>query len=119
MGAVEAEAVDLVHLDRYTGGDRTLNEEVLRLFDSQCEELTAALDDADAYADAQLWHQVTHTLKGASKGIGAHVLAAFAAEAEKIEVADAEARKRSLERIKGAMAKVQAFVANYLSQAAA
>ncbi len=31
--------VDLSHLARYTGGDRTLNAEILRLFDDQLSNM--------------------------------------------------------------------------------
>ena len=31
--------VDLAHLARYTGGDKVLNAEILRLFDNQVSEM--------------------------------------------------------------------------------
>ena len=36
--------VDLVHLGRYTGGDRALNQEILGLFEKQCHEILAQLE---------------------------------------------------------------------------
>ncbi len=114
MPTLEAEAVDIAQLDRYTGGDRALNEDVLRLFDGQCNELSAALDDAAAAADARLWHQITHSLKGAARGIGAHALAATAAEAETVDVADDTARTLAISRLRGRMMDVRAFIARFL-----
>ena len=35
--------VDLVHLARYTGGDRTLNVEILRLFNGQLGDMVGQL----------------------------------------------------------------------------
>ena len=36
--------VDLHYLDRFTGGNRAINEEILRLFDNQCRESLALLE---------------------------------------------------------------------------
>ena len=35
--------VDLAHLARYTGGDKALNAEILRLFDGQVTEMVGQL----------------------------------------------------------------------------
>ena len=64
-------AVDLTHLARYTGGDAALNAEVLRLFDNQASELVERLQSIIDASDAQSWRTITHTLKGAARGIGA------------------------------------------------
>jgi HPt (histidine-containing phosphotransfer) domain-containing protein len=75
-------AIDLVQLARYTGGDRTLNCEVLQLFLDQSagfmEDLPGILDAGDREA----WHHIAHSLKGAARGIGAFAFADAAAEAE-------------------------------------
>ena len=76
-------AVDLDHLNRYTGGERGLNEEILRLFDMQCREMLEELRlMAEGEPKAKRWKEITHTLKGAARGIGALALADAAAEAE-------------------------------------
>ena len=76
--------VDIEHLNRYTGGDRVLNEEILQLFATQCREMMARLESlAAGEADAKSWRETTHTLKGAARGIGAFALGNAAAEAEK------------------------------------
>ncbi|MBV9905684.1 MAG: Hpt domain-containing protein, partial [Alphaproteobacteria bacterium] len=71
--------VDLEHLARYTGGDRAINAEILRLFDGQATELVARLNSILAARDAKSWKEVTHTLKGAARGIGAFPMADAAA----------------------------------------
>ena len=68
-------AVDLAHLARYTGGDAALNAEILRLFDSQASEMVARLQSIIDARDAKSWKEVTHTLKGAARGIGAFAMA--------------------------------------------
>ncbi|MGZ8415893.1 MAG: Hpt domain-containing protein [Methyloceanibacter sp.] len=71
--------VDLVHLSRYTLGERALEREVLELFCSQSsiyiERLHAARSDKD-------WKDAAHSLKGSATAIGAWRAAAAAASAE-------------------------------------
>jgi HPt (histidine-containing phosphotransfer) domain-containing protein len=110
-----ATAIDLDHLDRYTGGERMLNEEVLRLFDCQCSDLVAHLEAAAMGADASEWKLITHTLKGAARGIGANQLADAAAEAEKIDVTDKAGLRKAAERIAGCIGDVRAFIARFVS----
>jgi HPt (histidine-containing phosphotransfer) domain-containing protein len=59
--------IDLVHLARMTLGDRSLEREVLQLFDRQAGMLIARMRGADPAAVAAL----AHTLKGSARGIGA------------------------------------------------
>ena len=73
--------IDLKHLNGYTGGNRATNEEVLLLFDDQCREILAKLKKPEDY-DAKSWHQMTHSLKGAARWIGAFDLGDAAAAAE-------------------------------------
>ncbi|MBV9541285.1 MAG: Hpt domain-containing protein, partial [Alphaproteobacteria bacterium] len=80
--------VDLEHLARYTGGDRAINAEILRLFDGQATELVARLNSILAARDAKSWKEVTHTLKGAARGIGAFPMADAAAALERADLAD-------------------------------
>jgi len=114
MSTLHADAVDLEHLDRYTGGDRAINEEVLRLFQSQCGEMTANLEAAAAGADAKNWRLITHTLKGAARGIGADALADVAADAEKVAIADTAAVGSAVARIEARLREVQLFIARFL-----
>ena len=60
--------VDLVHLSRYTLGERALEREVLELFCSQSlvylERLREARSDQD-------WRDAAHSLKGSASAVGA------------------------------------------------
>ena len=80
-------AVDMVHLARYTGGDEALNTEVLQLFDDQVTGMVGRLRAILDARDAKAWKEITHTLKGAARGIGAFGFADAAAAAEPIDPA--------------------------------
>jgi HPt (histidine-containing phosphotransfer) domain-containing protein len=104
--------VDLDHLDLYTGGDRAINEEILRLFDDQCRESLAMLEGlAQGPGDDKSWREITHRLKGAARGIGAFDLGEAAAEAEKTSPAGALA---ALERLRDDAAAVHNLIAEFL-----
>ena len=60
--------VDLVHLAKYTMGNRDLELEVLTLFTKQSLIYLERLRNA---ADQQTWKEAAHTLKGSARGIGA------------------------------------------------
>jgi HPt (histidine-containing phosphotransfer) domain-containing protein len=76
---VPSRPVDLVHLSRYTLGERDLEREVLELFCTQStiylERLRAARSDKD-------WKDAAHSLKGSASAIGAWRAAAAAERAE-------------------------------------
>jgi HPt (histidine-containing phosphotransfer) domain-containing protein len=66
---VQSQAVDFVYLERFVGGDRAVVLEVLALFCEQAESWQSALQP-----DNPEWRNVVHTIKGASRGIGARAL---------------------------------------------
>jgi HPt (histidine-containing phosphotransfer) domain-containing protein len=74
------EPIDFVHLARQSGGDQSLEEELLGLFFDQCSRQLQQLADSarplSARADA------AHTLKGAALAVGAFDVADAASEAE-------------------------------------
>jgi HPt (histidine-containing phosphotransfer) domain-containing protein len=70
--------LDRAHLSRMTFNDRSLEEEVLQLFERQAELLTARMHKSAPAAIATL----AHTLKGSAVGIGAGRVAQAAAAAE-------------------------------------
>src|SRR6266566_2572928 len=107
--------VDIEHLDRYTGGDCALNEEILQLFDTQCRELMVKLESlASGESDARSWREATHTLKGAARGIGAFALGNAAAEAEKTG-GEKQSAIAALERLKSTSAAVHIFIEQFLA----
>jgi HPt (histidine-containing phosphotransfer) domain-containing protein len=61
------EAIDLEHLARMTLGERSLEAEVLALFEQQADVLLARMRDSSPAAVAAF----AHTLKGSARGIGA------------------------------------------------
>jgi len=73
-------ALDRDHLARMTFGDRSLEQEVLELFDRQAELLLDRIRASEPSAIATL----AHTLKGSAVGIGATRVARAAADAEAI-----------------------------------
>lgn len=106
--------VDMDHLAQYTGGDVVLNAEVLRLFDSQASEMVARLKAILAARDRKSWKEVTHSLKGAARGIGAFALADAAAAAEPLDLtADAEAQA-ALDALRYRAEAVRRFIQGYL-----
>jgi HPt (histidine-containing phosphotransfer) domain-containing protein len=103
--------VDLAHLARYTGGDRALDSEVLRLFVGQADQLIAKLRIHLDKADAKGWHDVNHSLKGAARGIGAFAFADAAAEAEAIDPgAQPGEAGRAVEQMRSLATEVKLFV---------
>ncbi len=110
-----AAAVDLAHLARYTGGDAALNAEILRLFDNQASEMVARLQSIIDARDAKSWKEITHTLKGAARGIGAFGLGDAAAAAEPIDpAADSRTAAIALEALQSKTTAVQGFIKAYL-----
>jgi HPt (histidine-containing phosphotransfer) domain-containing protein len=76
--ALDAAVLDRNHLARMTFGDRSLEREVLQLFDRQSELLLERMRTSEPAAIATL----AHTLKGSAVGIGAKRVASAAAEVE-------------------------------------
>lgn len=74
-------AIDLEHLQRYTLGNRSLQEEVLALFRSQSELYLQQLRDA---CDQKAWTDAAHTLKGSARSVGAVEVARRAEAAEQL-----------------------------------
>ncbi|MFZ1991742.1 MAG: Hpt domain-containing protein [Alphaproteobacteria bacterium] len=74
-------AFDASFLDIYTGGDKAVRDQVLRLFLTQAELLLGRLKAARG--DQRAWHEAAHSLKGCASGVGASGLASLAREAEK------------------------------------
>ncbi len=109
--------VDLVHLSRYTGGDRSLNAEVLTLFATQSAELLDKLGAALTQSDAKTWRDITHSLKGGARGIGAFPMADMAAEAEETNPAeDQSGATLALHNLKSRAQAVTLFIDAYLAR---
>jgi HPt (histidine-containing phosphotransfer) domain-containing protein len=112
-----ARPVDLVHLSRYTGGDPKLNAEILQLFAGQAAELMAKLQTVMDLHDPKGWKDITHSIKGAARGIGAFAMADAAANAEPaLPTTDNITAIRALQALKLEAEAVQLFIGAYLGR---
>lgn len=105
-----AAAIDQDQLKRMTFGDRSLERELLQLFDRQAEILIARMRASDAAAVATL----AHTLKGSASGIGA-VYVVQAAEAAEIAAGRSRAETgAALDGLAKAVDEARALIATLL-----
>ena len=88
-------AVDFTVLDRMTGGDDVIAEEVLDLFTQQASMWSALLDHR-----IEGWRDAVHTIRGAAAGIGAGELAAICQSAE---ASDQGLAPAALDRVRTAL----------------
>jgi HPt (histidine-containing phosphotransfer) domain-containing protein len=96
--------IDLQHFESATFGDRSLQREVLELFEGQAVKLLETIRATQGKMQAE----AAHALKGAARGIGAF---AVAAEAERIERGDSgalEALERRIAEAQNAAAALRA-----------
>lgn len=77
-------AVDFSVLERMTGGDDGITDEVLGLFGQQAAMWSPLLDVRE-----DGWRDAVHTIRGAAAGIGADALAKACSEAEHADKAGA------------------------------
>jgi HPt (histidine-containing phosphotransfer) domain-containing protein len=103
-----AAAIDRSQLARMTLGDRSLEREVLQLFDRQAALLLARMHDAEASVVAPL----AHTLKGSAASVGASAVMAAAAALE--TASGAAERKVALDRLAAAIDEAGATIADLL-----
>lgn len=113
-----AQAGDVVldrgHLSRMTLGNRSLEQEVLELFDRQAEILLVRMRKSDGAGVVAL----AHTLKGSASGIGAAEVARAAELTERAATGSAEECSAAIDRLAGAVDKARALIAELLSQRA-
>lgn len=95
LEALEVAVLDRDHLARMTFGDRSLEREVLKLFDRQSELLLERMRASEPAAIATL----AHTLKGSAVGIGATRVAGAAAEVEMTARARPDECKRAIDEL--------------------
>jgi HPt (histidine-containing phosphotransfer) domain-containing protein len=108
--------IDMSHLARYTGGDRTLNTEILKLFNGQLNDMVGQLLTVMQQRDVRRWREVTHTLKGAARGVGAFAVGEAAAAAEPIDPTQSQDRAiQVIEVLRVEGEAVQAFIQEYLA----
>lgn len=110
-----ANAIDLEHLARYTGGEKGLNGEILRLFDGQITSMVAELNGLLASRDTKRWREIAHTIKGAARGVGAFGMGEAAAKAEPVNPADSAEAKAAIQKLEREAQTVRAFIRTYLA----
>ena len=121
MGAMtqppgEQAPIDLSHLARYTGGEKALNAESLKLFDGQITEMVGQLHTVLRARDAKRWREITHTIKGAARGVGAFAMGEAAAAAEPVDpLTGGDKAEDAVRRLQQEGHAVQLFIAEYLA----
>ena len=94
--------IDLVHLSRQSLGDRGLEKELLQLFERQAEQIIARLDSEIGSGDRRWRRDLSHTLAGSAKAVGALRVAAAATAYE--EALFSSASDRELKILRNEMA---------------
>jgi len=102
--------IDVVHLARTTLGDRSLEREVLQLFDRQSILLIARMRTASPEGMAML----AHTLKGSARGIGAWRVARAAEALEQAGGNGGNEIGGALERLASVADEARAVIAELL-----
>jgi HPt (histidine-containing phosphotransfer) domain-containing protein len=106
--------IDLVHLSHMTLGDRSLERDVLILFERQIQILMERIESGAAPVAAA----AAHTLKGSARSIGAFALARAAAEVEDAAArGDTAGREEGTNHLRGAIRDASAEIAGLLSPA--
>jgi HPt (histidine-containing phosphotransfer) domain-containing protein len=104
--------VDLVHLSRYTLGERELEAEVLELF---CTQATIYLERLRQAGSDKDWKDAAHSLKGSASAIGAWRAAASAERAEVLSgEALAQGRDLRLRDIESAVREAETYIGTLL-----
>ena len=114
-GAPLPKPIDLDHLARYTGGEKALNAEILRLFDSQVTDMVGQLNSVLAVRDTKRWREIAHTIKGAARGVGAFDMGDAAAAAEPVDTANTEKAEAAIKTLENEAQNVRGFIQNYLA----
>ena len=103
--------IDLEKLSQYTANDPAIARDVLQIFCDQAELWLAAMGGA---ADLKAWKDAAHTVKGASRGVGAGELAGLAEEAEQLEDMDAPERADYFAKLEHAMGRARCYATQLL-----
>lgn len=85
--------IDIKHLERYVFGDRALLDEILTIFIKQATMLVNRFETSQ---DDEAWRSTAHTLKGASRGVGAWLVGDLAERAEALVGPECEAARQAV-----------------------
>ena len=110
--APDQQAIDLTQLARMTLGERSLEQEVLALFDLQAGILIGRMRHEAPNAVAGL----AHTITGSARGVGAWNVATAAETVERLACGpDAAALTAAMSRLSAAVAEARTAIAEPLS----
>ena len=102
--------IDLEHLSRMTLGEKSLEREVLQLFDRQATMLLARMKNGTAPAIGAL----AHTLKGSACGIGAWTVAKASEAVEQAAVSEPRMVAAGVDKLSASVADVKTVIAELL-----
>jgi len=100
-------AIDLQHLNQYTGGDLELEQEIYGLFKEQVR-IWLRLLIADG--DKEGWASAAHSLKGSARGLGANSLAAACERAEAVIMSGSAERSVAAQDVRDKVDAVLHFI---------
>jgi len=104
--------VDLVHLSRYTLGERELEREVLELFCTQSFVYLERLHEAQSDKE---WREAAHALKGSAYAVGAWRAAEAAERAESLSgEALAQSRALRIREIESSLSEAKTYIGSLL-----
>jgi HPt (histidine-containing phosphotransfer) domain-containing protein len=107
-----AQPIDWSHLERMTLGERSLEREIVALFDRQAGMLVARMGGEPRKVVGAL----AHTLGGSARGIGAWHVADAAEELERLAASPAEVTlEDAMHRVAAAVAEARAMITQILS----
>jgi HPt (histidine-containing phosphotransfer) domain-containing protein len=112
LALADAPAIDRGHLARMTFGDRSLEREVLGLFDRQAQMLIERMRGGEPAAIATL----AHTLKGSAFGIGASRVAETASVTEAAAAQSAADCVAAVDRLAAAVDEARVLIAEMLRE---
>jgi HPt (histidine-containing phosphotransfer) domain-containing protein len=112
IDALEGAAIDRGHLAHMTFGDRSLERELLELFDRQAAMLLVCMRAGGAVPIAPL----AHTLKGSAFSIGAGRVARAAQAAELTAGASSTECSLAVDRLALAVDEARALIAELLRE---
>ena len=81
----------------------------------QVTDMVGELNAVLAVRDAKRWREITHTIKGAARGVGAFGMGDAAAAAEPVDPANAEKALAAIQVLESEAQTVRGFIQNYLA----
>ncbi|MFA6267904.1 MAG: Hpt domain-containing protein [Pseudolabrys sp.] len=115
--ALSNEAIlDRGHLARMTLGNRSLEHEVLELFDRQAEILLIRMRKGGTSGDSAAVSALAHALKGSAAGIGAGQVARAAELTEQAATGSAAECSAAVDRLAEAVDRARVLIAELLRQ---